>query len=57
MEDIDTVITVNNRTIAVERKLLKRTVYYDMGQVQNYEYSVSYVGQRILYMMTLSEHL
>ena len=43
MEIIDTIVNLNNRTTAVEKELLNRTLYYDMGQDQNYKSSVNYV--------------
>ena len=41
MKIIDTVVNLNNRTTTVEKELHNRTLYYDMGQVQNYQYSVN----------------
>ena len=55
IEIIDSVMTLNNRTIAVKRQHLKQTLYYDMGEVQNYRYSVKYVGQPMLYLLTVCE--
>ena len=49
------VVNLSNRTTAVEKELLNRTLYYDMGQVQNYKYSVNYLGHIMLYLMTISE--
>ena len=57
-EIIDMVVNLNNRTTAVEWEPLNRTLYYDMGQVQNFKYSVNYVGQIMLYLVTISyQHL
>ena len=54
-ENIDTVMNLNNRTTLVESEILNRNLHYDMGQVQNYKYSINYVGKIILYLMTISE--
>ena len=48
-------VNLNNRATAIEKEPLQRTLYYDMGQVQNYKYSVNYAGQIMLYLMTVSE--
>ena len=52
-------MNLNKGTTAVESECLNRTLYYDMGQVQNYKYSVHYVGQMMLYLTTVAaaEHL
>ena len=55
MENIDKVGNLNNRTAAAEKEIPKRTLYYDVEQVQNYKHSVNYVGQIMLYLMTMSE--
>ena len=55
MEIIDAVVNQINRTTVVEKELLNRTLHYDMGQVQNYKYSVNFVRQIMLYIMTISE--
>ena len=51
IETIDTVINQNKRTTAVEKELLNQTLYFDVGQVQSYKYSVNYVGQIMVYLM------
>ena len=51
----DTVMNLNNRTMPVERELLHKTLYSDMGQVQNYKYSVIYGRQAMLCLMTISK--
>ena len=33
-EIMDTLVNLNNRSTAVEKELLNRILYYDMGQVQ-----------------------
>ena len=55
-EVIDTVLNLNNRTIAVEREPLNRTLYYDMSQVQISRYSDNYIGKTILYPMAIREN-
>ena len=54
---IDIDVNLYNRASRVERELLNSIWYYHMGQVQNYKYSVNYVGQIMVYLMTISEHL
>ena len=49
------VMNLHNRCTAVKRELLHRTFYSDMGQVQYYRYSVSYVGKTMLYIITINE--
>ena len=41
--------------MAVKRELLNRPLYYDMAQVQNCGCSVNYVGQTMLYLITISQ--
>ena len=54
-EVIDTFRNLNNRTTAVEKEICNRTLHFYMGKIQNYGYSINYVGQIMLYLVTISE--
>ena len=40
-KNIDAVMKLSNRTTAVEREILNRTLYYDMTEVHNYKYNIN----------------
>ena len=48
-------MNLNNRKTAAKKRILNRTLYYDLGKIQNYGYSINYVGQMMLSLMTISE--
>ena len=58
IEIMDTAMNLNDRTMAGEREILNRSLYYDMGQFKSFEYNTRYIGQIILYLMIIhKQHL
>ena len=54
-EIIDIDINLKDRTTVVKQDNLKRTLYYNMGKIQSYKFSINYVVQIMFYLRTISE--
>ena len=54
-EIIDIVKNWKNRTRAVVEEIFKGTLHHDIGQVKHYGYSIHYLGQMMIYLMTMDE--